>query len=151
MTGYKAYQGNQVEGAGPLGLVLLTYDVLYKSLARARFACESNDFAVEAEQTGRAIEALLELSSALNMEAGGDIAQDLARLYAYMVKRLTADMCSGSTKALTEVIDLVQTLREGWQQIADGANEQSAVRHEPSPSRATMTSGISHAAMAYGL
>ena len=156
MTGYKAYQGNQVEGAGPLGLVLLTYDVLYKSLGRARFACEGGDIGMEANQTGIALEALIELSSSLNMEAGGDIAVDLARLYAYMIRRLSDEMCSGSTQALTEVMSLVQTLREGWQQLDQSAAAQSSTAAQvaseaPVAPRMAIAGGLSSPAMAYGL
>ncbi|PJA34360.1 MAG: flagellar export chaperone FliS [Zetaproteobacteria bacterium CG_4_9_14_3_um_filter_53_7] len=114
MTGYKAYQGNQIDGAGPLGLILLTYDVLYKSLGRARMGIERADLVMEAEQTSRAIEALLELTTSLDMQQGGKVAESLSSLYAYMINRLSSTLCTGSTAAVDEVMPLVQTLREGW-------------------------------------
>jgi len=119
MTGYKTYQGNQVEGAGPLGLVLLTYDALYKSLGRARMAATNGDFLFEGQQTGRALEALVELSTSLNMEDGGEVAANLSRLYYYMNERLVSEMCSGSVAALDEVMDLTQTLRDAWKSLED--------------------------------
>jgi len=118
MTGYKAYQGNQVEGSGPLGLVLLTYEALYKSLAQAKRAIEHGDLAAEGEYVGRALEALVELSSSLNMEEGGEVAKNLASLYIYMTERLSNNMCSDSSQHIEEVMHLVETLREGWQQLA---------------------------------
>ncbi|OIO73345.1 MAG: flagellar export chaperone FliS [Zetaproteobacteria bacterium CG1_02_53_45] len=114
MTGYKAYQGNQIDGAGPLGLVLLTYDVLYKSLGRARMGIQQGNMVMEAEQTGRAIEALLELTTSLDMQQGGKVAESLASLYGYMINQLNSGLCSGSTTAVDEIMALVQTLREGW-------------------------------------
>ncbi len=126
MTGYKAYQGNQVDGAGPLGLVLLTYDVLYKSLGRARLAVERGDFVFEGEQTGRALEALIELSSSLDMEAGADIAQDLAKLYVYMNDRLVKHMCSGSLEGIDEVMALTETLRDAWKGLEDRQRQPAA-------------------------
>jgi len=121
MTGYKAYQGNQVEGSGPLGLILLTYEAMAKSLARAHRAIEAGDLAAEADHTSRAMEAIIELSNSLNMEAGGEVAKNLAAVYAYIFKRLSEGMCSSSTSHIKECIQLVQTLRDGWQQLA---NEQ---------------------------
>lgn len=118
MTGYKAYQGNQVSGAGPLGLVLLTYEALFKALGRARFAIQAGDMVAEATHTARAMEALLELSSALDMEKGGQVAQGLASLYAYMMNRLTEGLCSNSTENIDEVIHLVQELRGAWMQLS---------------------------------
>jgi len=119
MTRYQAYQGNQVEGAGPLGLVLLTYEALFKSLGRARVAILAGNMVAEAEHTGRAMEALIELSSSLNMEAGSDIAQSLASLYSYMMNCLSGGLCSSSTASVDEVMKLVQELREGWLQLSN--------------------------------
>ena len=124
MAGYKAYQGNQVEGSGPLGLVLLTYEALYKSLGHAMRAIEVGDLAAEVDHTGRAMEAIIELSTSLDSEKGGNIATSLASLYAYMVRRLNEGMCSCSIEAVDEVATLVQTLREGWQ----GVQEQQPAR-----------------------
>ncbi len=118
MTRYQAYQGNQVEGAGPLGLVLLTYEALFKALGRTRMAILAGDMEAEATHTGIVMEALIELSSSLNMEAGGDIAQSLASLYSYMMNRMTEGLCSGSTEAVDEVVKLTQELREGWMQLS---------------------------------
>jgi len=129
MTGYKAYQGYQVDGSSPLGLVLLSYEALYKSLGRVHRAIEAGDLAAEADHTGRAMEAIIELASSLDMERGGEVADSLASLYAYMMKRLSKGMCSCSTEAVDEVIRLVQTLREGWQQL--DRQQQNAVISEP--------------------
>jgi len=119
MAGYKAYQGNQVEGSGPLGLVLLSYEALYKSLGHARRAIEAGDLTAEVDHTGRALEAVIELSTSLDAGKGGEIATSLASLYAYMVRRLNEGMCTCSPQAVDEVAGLVQTLREGWQEIQD--------------------------------
>jgi len=118
MTGYQTYQGNQVGGAGPLGLVLLSYEALFKSLGRTRVAIQAGDLAAEADHTGRCMEALIELSSSLNMQKGGQVAQGLASLYMYMMNRLTSGLCSCSTEHVDEVIKLVQDLREGWVKLS---------------------------------
>ena len=147
MTGYQAYQGNQVEGASPLGLILLTYDALNKSLGRAKLAIETDDFAQEGEHTGRAMEALIELSSSLNVEEGGDVAIGLARLYVYMVNTLTEHMCSGSSQGVDEVMALAQTLRDGWQQLSDQESKKSSQQMASHQASGNMF----QPAMAYGL
>lgn len=125
MTGYQTYQGNQVDGAGPLGLVLLTYESLFKSLGQARLAIQAGDMMAEAKHTSRAMEALIELSTSLNMEEGGQVAQGLASLYVYMMNRLTEGLCSGSTEYVDEVMKLVQKLREGWTQLSSQQQNKS--------------------------
>jgi len=119
MTGYKLYRGLQVEGAGPLELVRLTYDALINALAKARAAAEAKDAAAEADHLTRALEALIELSTSLNMEAGGKTAASLASLYIYMSRRLLEGQAQDSVAAIGEVSALAQTLREGWQGLAD--------------------------------
>jgi len=121
MTGYQSYRGLQVEGAGPLELVQLTYDALMKALVRAKAAEQAQDAAAEADQLSRAIEALMELSSSLDMESGGNIAASLASLYTYMIRRLLEGQATDSASAIGEVMSLVQTLREGWQEVAANA------------------------------
>jgi len=128
MTRYQAYQGNQVSGAGPLGLVLLTYEALFKALGQSRMAIQAGDMCAEATHTSRAVEALIELNSSLDMEAGADIAQSLASLYLYMMNRLSEGLCSGSTEHVDEVMRLVQELREGWMQLSAQQKQQQSAQ-----------------------
>jgi len=146
MGGYKAYQGNHVNTASPLGLVILSYDALYKALGHAQHAIEGGDLAAEADHTGRALESLIELSSSLNIELGGDVAYDLASLYAYMMRRLSEGMCSCSTDAVVEVMQLVLTLREGWEGLSP-ERQVPAQLHKSAASKAAQV--VPQMAMAY--
>jgi len=128
MSAFQAYRGNQINTAGPLGLILLSYDALYKSLGRAVHAIHGGDLSAEADHSARALEALIELSSSLDMEAGGEVAEDLSVLYAYMMKRITDGMCTCSTEAAEEVMQLVLTLREGWAGLAESQASSPSVQ-----------------------
>jgi len=118
MTGYKLYRGVQVGSAGPLGLVLLAYDALMQSLVLARSAAKADDIETQTNQTSRAMHAILELFSCIDYEQGGQIAANLASLYAYMNRRIMEGQDKGTVAALDEVILLAQTLREAWQELA---------------------------------
>jgi len=119
MTGYQKYRGVQVEGASPLELILLTYDVLIKSLLRAKLAGEEKNWAAEADQLSRALEALMELSTSLDMENGGTVASSLGNLYAYMNRRILEGCTSDVGEAIDEVLPLANSLRESWQGLSD--------------------------------
>ncbi|ATX82962.1 flagellar protein FliS [Mariprofundus ferrinatatus] len=119
MTGYKQYRGVQVEGASPLELILLTYDVMIKSLSLAKLAGKENNKAAEADQLSRAIAALVELVTSLDMENGGAIAASLGSLYTYMSRRILEGSAGDTAAAIDEVLSLANTLREGWQGLAD--------------------------------
>jgi len=125
MTGYRAYRSHQVSGAGPLGLVILTYDSLVTSLSRVKAASEAGDFAEEGQFIARALEAIVGLATSLNMEEGGEIAKNLSRLYAYMSRRLLDGQAKDTVAAAEEVMQLAITLREGWQGIEDQQVHQS--------------------------
>ncbi|MDX8388595.1 MAG: flagellar export chaperone FliS [Ghiorsea sp.] len=146
MTGYKAYQGKQIEGSGPLGLVLLSYDALYKSLGRAQLAIAAKEVALEADHTARAMEAIIELSSSLNFEAGQEISTNLANLYKYMMDKLVGGMCSGKSDHIVEVMKLVETLYEGWQELEQqqklGIQAQS--KHVSIVEKSNVTHATSH-------
>ena len=118
MTVYKLYRGQKVEGATPIGLVLLVYEALVQSLMQARSAAENGDVELQVEQTSRAIQALLELMVSLDHENGGEIAGNLASLYAYMHRRLLEGQNDDVVAALDEVLNLAQTLREGWMELS---------------------------------
>jgi len=147
MSAYQAYRGNQINTAGPLGLILLSYDALYQSLGRAVHAIHGGDLAAEADHSARALEALIELSSSLNMEDGGEISQDLSALYTYMMQRIADGMCTCSTDAAEEVMALVLTLREGWAGLAETQTQSRASAYEPS---APSVGSSYSAAAAYG-
>ncbi len=126
MNGYRQkYQSMQVDGASPLELVLLTYDVLIKSLGLAHLAGKEGDLSAEADHLSRAVEALVELSTSLDMEAGGEISSNLLNLYGYMTRRIMEGSASDTAAMIEELLPLANTLREGWQGIAD-ANSRTA-------------------------
>lgn len=128
MTGYQKYRGIQVEGASPLELVLLTYDVLIKSLRLARLAGDEKNWSAEAAHLSRAFEALIELSSSLNMEEGDSIAVNLGALYAYMSRRLLEGSTGNAGAAIDEVLALIEPLREGWQGLSDSSSAAMSPR-----------------------
>lgn len=141
MTGYKAYRGNQVDGAGPLGLILLTYDALNRSLGRAKLSVQAGDMHAEADSTSRALEALIELATSLNLEEGGEVAVNLSKLYFYMMERLSQGMCSQSIDHLDEVMTLTQTLQDGWKQLEQGSAQSQMSSRPIAQPQAAMQNG----------
>ena len=118
MSAYQTYREQQIEGASPIGLVLLTYEALLKSLQRAKYAAETGNIEHEANHISRAMEALIELSTSLDFEQGGEMARRLGSLYAFMRQHLLEGMTKDSVKSISEVFSIAQTLSEGWHELA---------------------------------
>lgn len=122
-NGYaRTYRANAVLTASPGQLVLMLYDGALKSLALAREA-----FARPAEDARR-IEAINdhllkaqriidELQSGLNMEAGGEFARTMHRLYDYHNRRLFEANLRKQVEPVVEVERLVRELRDAWAEM----------------------------------
>lgn len=64
-----------------------------------------------------AIDIILALNSALDFEKGGEISKNLNALYDYMQLQLVQANIEKDHKKVDEVIDLIKTIKEGWDAI----------------------------------
>ncbi len=118
----RAYQSQSILTASPGQLVLLLFDgaLRFMHQARAGFAQpEDTPKRLETINTSilRAQAILNELRANLNHEAGGEIAQNLDRLYDYYLRRLFEANLRKQEAPLIEVEGLVRTLRDGWAEM----------------------------------
>jgi flagellar secretion chaperone FliS len=67
---------------------------------------------------GKAVRLLEEgLKAGLNMEQGGELAQNLRGMYSYCIVRLTHANLRNDAAALAEVSSLIEPVADSWQQI----------------------------------
>jgi flagellar secretion chaperone FliS len=122
-TGYaRAYRSNAVLTASPGQLVLMLYDGALKALALAREALDVSAedprrIAVVNEQLLKAQAILTELQSGLNLDAGGEFARTMHRLYDYHLARLLEANLRKEAGPVIEVERLVRELRDAWAQM----------------------------------
>jgi flagellar protein FliS len=60
---------------------------------------------------------IIELNETLDMERGGQIAQNLRALYDYMLARLTLANATNDPRIVAEIASLVRKVKSGWDQI----------------------------------
>ena len=121
------YVANQILTASPGELLVMVYDEGIRTLKKAEAAC-----AIEGPERIEMInkhllhaqDVLVELSLSLNMEKGGEVATNLARLYDFMQRHIRKANVEKSLQPITEVRELMTTLRDAWQQILE--KEQTA-------------------------
>jgi len=122
-NGYvKTYRANAVLTASPGQLVLMLFDGALKAMALARVAFdrpEGDPRRIEAihQQLQKAQDILVELQSGLNLEAGGEFAQTLHRLYDYHTRRLFEANIRKQVAPVIEVEGLVRQLRDAWAEM----------------------------------
>jgi len=118
----QTYRANAVLTANPGQLVLMLYDGVLKSLAIARDAFgrpASDPRRIETinQQLLKAQTIIAELQGGLNLEAGGEFARTLQRLYDYHNRRLLEANLRKEVEPVLEVERLVRELRDAWAEM----------------------------------
>ena len=117
--GASTYRQVQVESSeSPLELVVMLYDGALASLAQARDALVRHDLVAKGRAMSKAMSIVGHLQGTLNMEAGGEVAEELDRLYLYITERLLDANMKGVVEPIDESVRLLTTLRDAWSQIA---------------------------------
>ncbi len=118
------YLAQQVMSASPAKLVAMLYERAIMLLHDALGAIEAGDIERRWRANSKATEIIGELWQALDMEAGGEIAENLNRLYGFMMMHLITVDTENSAQAARDVIHLLEPLRRSWHEIAgdEGAN-----------------------------
>jgi flagellar secretion chaperone FliS len=112
-----------IDGASPHKLISLLYAALASQIANARGALARGDIAEKGRAIAHAVRIVEEgLFAPLDMSAGGAIASNLHDLYVYLVRRLTLANLKNDDRLLAECARLVETVREGWDGMADRAD-----------------------------
>lgn len=107
-----------VTTADPHRLVAMLYDGALDSIAAARGALQRKDIAAKCEAISRAVRIVEEgLRGGLDRNAGGELAQNLDGLYAYVINRLTHANLRNDDAALRECAELLTPLRDAWKLI----------------------------------
>ena len=111
---YNKYKKTSVESASPEKLLLMLYEGAIKFTKKAILCAEANDVAGRCENIGRAYDIVLELMNTLDHKVGGEVAENLERLYMFITDELTRANITGKVDHLQSVVKILETLYEGW-------------------------------------
>ena len=121
-VGINAYKDvgleTSVMNADPHQLVSLLFQGALMAISQAKIAMEAKQVDIKGRSISKAIAIIGEgLHASLDMKAGGDLAQNLAALYSYMVRKLVEANLKNDTDALDEVKRLLTELQGAWESI----------------------------------
>ncbi len=108
----------QAAAADPHRLIQMLMEGGLTRLAQARGAMEREQIALKGELIGKAIGIVGGLRQGLDLEKGGEIAQNLAGLYDYMTRRLMDANVKNDPAILEEVAGLLREVKVGWDAIS---------------------------------
>jgi len=117
MDGIEAYQETAVATQNKGKLVVMLYEGAIKFLKMAIKEIETKNPEEKGKYISKVIDILFELNRILDMEAGGEVAINLRKLYIFMGRHLTEANTKQDTKKIEEVIKLLEELNQGWKAI----------------------------------
>lgn len=141
MKGVSSYQMQQVNGASPALLVAMLIEKAIASLKEAIRAIEAADVQARWKANNRAGEIINHLWLTLDTDNGGEIAENLDRLYQFMMNHLMGVDMRNDPKPAQEVIALLEPLADSWRELA-----RRGERVPVNPNAAPLPAAASHAA-----
>lgn len=110
----RTYRQFSVQGATPLGLVVMLYDGAIAAIWRAANAIEAHDIQQKCTDLNRALAIIAQLEGTLNFALGGEVAQTLKVLYVYSRSEMLKANLENSPQILRSLIEKLATVREAW-------------------------------------
>jgi flagellar protein FliS len=126
---WKSYRQIATQTASPGQLILMLFDGALNSMERARLGFEQTAPGIRNEMIHNnlrsAVDIIRHLNSSLNLEAGGELAQTLRRLYDYFDSRLTESNLRKHREGIDEVIGHLGGIREAWATMLNQQNQDT--------------------------
>ena len=112
-----AYKKASVNTLDQTKLIIMLYDGAIKNASFAVEHMKSGQIEKVHDCLIKTKNIVTELMATLNMDRGGDIANNLQSLYSYMFSQLIEANMNKKTEPVVVVIELLKELRAAWTQI----------------------------------
>ncbi len=123
---YAQYQNTQVESADPGSLVVTCYDAAIRSVHGAAEAMRTKDYQNRVRHFDLAFDLINELRGSLNKEKGGQIAENLERLYGYFTSELLMANANNDPDRLEPIERMLKDLRSAWNEARKESKSATA-------------------------
>lgn len=108
---------SEISVASPHRIIQMMFEGALQRLAQGRYAIEQNDVTNKGIYIGKAIGIITGLNNSLNMDEGGEIANNLSDLYDFMLRRISEANMNNDVQAIDDVSEILRTIKEGWDAI----------------------------------
>jgi len=115
-----------VADADPHALALTVMDAALARLSAARSCIEHKEIRRKAGLLHSAVILIAELRGSLDLNRGGQLAQNLSDLYDYMTRRLIHANLNNDVAAVAEVGSLLREIRDAWAAIGPQVRQAPA-------------------------
>ncbi len=109
-----AYQKSEILGKSQLDLILMVYDGAVAAYKAASTAYSNRDNKKGHEELEKAKRFVTHLYTTLDSEKGGEIADQLGKLYAFVINQTNVIDATKDLKLIDDNINVLNNLRQGW-------------------------------------
>ncbi len=113
-----AYQNTAVTTQSKGRLIVMLYDGAIKFMKLAIKDIEADNYETKGKYISKAQDIINELNMVLDMDAGGETATNLRKLYLFMHNRLSQANIQRNPQMIRDVIKLMEELNQAWKAIA---------------------------------
>lgn len=127
LSGVNPYAAQAILTASPSALVVKLYEAAIHQLRKAIRAIEAKDIKARCAANRQAYDIIEHLLLTLNFEKGGQIAENLSKLYRFMMRRLIDVDVNNDAKAAEDVITLLEPLHQSWRKLDEQLSSPAPV------------------------
>ena len=124
---YAAYRNAELQTIPQRDLIVRLYQGAERFLIQAQAAMHNKQFEMAHANCQKAKAIFSELMATLNFEQGGDVAGQLKELYLFLIIKTVESNLRKDPALIGQLLPIVATLREAWQQIPDEHAQVSSV------------------------
>ena len=136
------YQSNQIATASKEQLLLITYDIGIRSCRLAEAAIVQQNIEETNRHVQKAQDVIRELMFSLNVEVGGEVAENLMRLYDFLYYELVDGNVRKDPEKVRVVRSMLEELRTTWEQAIEKlSSEQAPLPQKDVSERPTVAAG----------
>ena len=131
------YRHNEVATSSQGKLIIMMYEGALKFVTLAIEGIDSKDLSKKGTYINKTHDIINELSCALDMKKGGDVAQKLESLYQFILHQLTLANIKSDRKALESIVNVLTPLMEAWKELLAKNNNDQVNNGHKNPSTHT--------------
>ena len=121
----KEYRHNEIATSSQGKLIIMMYEGAVKFVNLAIEGVDNKDLSKKGIYINKAHDIINELSLALDMKKGGEIAQKLESLYQFILHQLTLANIKSDRKALESILNVLTPLLEAWTKLLTKSNNNN--------------------------
>lgn len=121
---------DQLAVADPHKVTQIMMQLALENLAKAKGCLTNNDLENKGKFLAKSTTILATLKDTLDFEKGGEVAENLARLYDFMLNKIADVVISNNPDEVQDVIDVLLPIKSGWDQISEADKQEAYAQME---------------------